>query len=110
MRSDVPELTCRARDMHEPWADWASNKVVCRGEPLRKVIRLGRQWAVTKYGLECRDGSYAIPSARVWEDDWVEHMADKDWVDLDDFVETLRVARWWARMNKALRRESALQR
>ena len=59
--------------------------------------RRGRQWAVTKFGIECRDGSYAIAGDRYEEDEpnysWVQHMAGKDWVDIEDFAEAMRVAR-----------------
>jgi hypothetical protein len=91
------ELTVKARDLSSGWGPQSSNRVENRGERLHKIIWQGRQWAATKYGVECRDGSYAIERARLWEEDesysWVRHMAEKDWVDLKDFAEALRVAR-----------------
>jgi hypothetical protein len=68
-----------------------------RGERLsRPIYWRGHQWAVTKYGIECRDGTYVIEADR-YEDcqpvGWVRHMGAKDWVDLPDFAEALRIAR-----------------
>jgi hypothetical protein len=91
------ELTVKARDMDSPWRRQATNRVKRRGDRLSRIIWMGRQWAATKYGVECRDGCYAIERKRLWEEDdihgWVMHMAEKAWVDLDDFAEALRVAR-----------------
>jgi hypothetical protein len=45
-------------------------------------------------------GTYCIERRRLWEDEdvygWVRHMAGRDWVNLDDFAEALRVARRFA--------------
>jgi hypothetical protein len=76
----------------------AKNEVKCLGEALSKpVYWTGRQWAVTKHGIEARDGKYAIAGNRVWEEEddygWIRHMDEKGWVDMDDFAETLRIAR-----------------
>ena len=75
----------------------ASNYVRCRGERLSRIIWRGEQWAVTTFGVECRDGSYTISKQRLWENEaaysWVSHMAVKGWVDLLDFAEALRIAR-----------------
>ena len=47
----------------------------------------GKQWAVTSYGIETRDGKYPIAGGRVWEETqghgWIEHMSEKGWVDMD---------------------------
>jgi hypothetical protein len=57
---------------------------------------IGRQWAVTAYGLEARDGTYALAADRLLEDlpDYskILHMAGKEWVDLEDFVTAFLVA------------------
>jgi hypothetical protein len=78
-------------------APQATNEVHLQGEPLSAVLWCGIQWAVTTSGLECRDGCYLIEKHRLWEDepdyDWVLHMADKNWVNLPDFAEALRIAR-----------------
>lgn len=91
------DLTVKARDLDSPWGPQSTVRVTRRGERLSKILWKGRQWATTKYGVECRDGCYAIQRSRLWEDDeqhsWIMHMSEKDWVDLDDFAEALRVAR-----------------
>src|SRR5437016_12837703 len=69
-----------------------------RKEPRQPLVQdhLERQPA-TAYGVEARDGRYQIQRARLWKDDltwsWVQHMAEKEWVDIDDFTEALRIAR-----------------
>jgi hypothetical protein len=87
------ELTVKARDFDARWGPQSSNRVRRRGDRLSRVIWKGRQWAATKYGVECRDGCYAIERILLWEEGWIVHMAEKDWVDLEDFAEALRVAR-----------------
>lgn len=74
--------------------------IVVRGDPLHEVWWQGRQWAVTSYGLECRDGRYAIEAKRLgdeWSDrpgvpSWPRHMLGKAWVDVADFVTAFVVA------------------
>jgi hypothetical protein len=61
--------------------------------PDRRVIWRGRQWKVTAHGIECSERTYAIPRDRLGEPWWLEHMAEKEWVDLDDLAEALRIAR-----------------
>src|SRR5262245_5711961 len=90
-------LIVKARDLDSRWGPQATNRIQNRGDRLSKIHWQGRQWAVTRFGVECRDGTYAIERERVWEDEecggWILHMAEKDWVDLEDFAEALRVAR-----------------
>lgn len=53
----------------------------------------GRQWGVTRWGIEKLDGKYDIQGNRVWDDGWERHLAEKGWCDMSDFREALRVAR-----------------
>jgi hypothetical protein len=81
-----------------------SSEVLNLGEPLNTpVFWQGEQWAVTPYGVECRNGLYAIDADRLWQNEqsfgWVRHMATKEWVNLPDFAEALRVARRMTRVN-----------
>jgi hypothetical protein len=76
-----------------------SVQVNVRGEPLHEVIWQGRQWAVTTYGLECRDGCYCIEAKRLTEDmsgdhpySWIKHVGGKSWADMDDFSTAFFVA------------------
>lgn len=75
----------------------ATNAVRCLGEPLDAEWWRGRQWSVTRFGLEARDGLYAIPVDALAhgagaDRSWPEHMAEKGWVDQPDFVTAWIVA------------------
>jgi hypothetical protein len=63
----------------------------------KPIFWTGRQWAVTGHGIEARDGTYTIAKNRVWEESdgygWVDHMSEKEWVDMADFKEALEIAR-----------------
>jgi hypothetical protein len=74
-----------------------AKEVPHRGEALHKIYWQGRQWAVTAYGIERRDGTYAIEAQRLSESidskiTWLWHMAQKDDVDLEDFRTAFLVA------------------
>jgi hypothetical protein len=97
-KSELKSLAARALQTKEPPAYESKTDVLVTGEPLQEPIYWkGRQWAVTSYGIEARDGKYRIKGERVWEDNdghgWVEHMEEKEWLDLSDFVGALRLAR-----------------
>jgi hypothetical protein len=87
-----------ARELAAPPGVQTYNRIRIRGGRLTKPIYWqGRQWAVTGYGVEARDGCYAVPRLNLWDDEfrhcWLRHMAQKNWVDLADFAEALRIAR-----------------
>jgi hypothetical protein len=72
-----------------------TTSVACRGEALREIWWRGRQWAVTSYGIECLDGTYSFEAKRLAEGlhssgpveaSWCVSMAEKGWVDVDDFA------------------------
>jgi len=72
-----------------------------RGEPLHRILWRGRQWAVTVYGVEALDGTYFFDRSRIADGvvskfdahhSWPVHMAEKTWVDIDDFVTCWLVA------------------
>ena len=106
-KSELKALSARSLQIEEPPAYESKTEVIVTGDPLHQpVYWKGRQWAVTSYGIEARDGKYVIEGRRVWEDNdghgWVEHMEEKTWVDLPDFVEALRLARGrWSRSGLA---------
>ncbi|WP_414461780.1 hypothetical protein [Hyphomicrobium sp. DY-1] len=60
-----------------------------------RVIYKNRQWAVTSYGVENIAGPYHyfIEIERLDEDDWIEHMQGKKWVDIVEFSIVLGKAR-----------------
>ncbi len=47
--------------------EYDQTPVHVRGEPLAPVWWRGRQWAVTEFGLERLDGTYAVEAARLAE-------------------------------------------
>jgi hypothetical protein len=67
-----------------------------RGEELHPVWWRGRQWAVTAYGIECLDGTYALSAdqLRRINDAYpiTTHVTTKLWVDGDDFLTAWLVA------------------
>jgi hypothetical protein len=74
---------------------WDRNEdvpVAMAGEELAQpIFWVGRQWAVTSYGVECRDGTYAFEADRLGED-WYAHVSRKIWVDAGDLREALEFA------------------
>jgi hypothetical protein len=63
----------------------------------RDIFWVGRQWAVTGYGLQACDqkqkGKFDIESARLWEDGVLEAMRELTWLNAEDFDKALTVAR-----------------
>jgi hypothetical protein len=109
-RTLAKKLKIAAQQLDAPPRYESGVPVHCRGEPLSEPIYWqGRQWAVTAYGVECREGTYVIAKGRIWEDEesygWVRHMAGKNWPDLEDFAEALRIAR---RRWRTIRRSKAI--
>ncbi len=85
---------------------YADNPVAEHGETLHTILWQGREWAVTSYGIECRDGNYAIEASRLCEDHdggaveadgtpvpytWIGQIGEKGW-DLADFATAFLVA------------------
>lgn len=70
--------------------------VPVRGDALDPVWWRGRQWAVTSRGIEALDGTYIVDAARLTlgidNHSWPEQMADKTWVDVDEFATAWMVA------------------
>jgi hypothetical protein len=68
----------------------SKERVKCRGDRLSRIWWQGKQWAVTSFGIERRDGLYVIEKARLGKDHdgqpgWLLHMAGKG-IDFDDFA------------------------
>lgn len=66
---------------------------------LWKLLYQNQQWAVTKYGLECRTMYYPIPRKRLHERThdnfpfWLDHVGfGKGWVDVDLFWDAFQRA------------------
>jgi hypothetical protein len=63
----------------------------------RDIYWVGRQWAVTGYGVQAVDqkqkGKFDIEASRLWDDDVLESIRVERWLNLDDFEKALAVAR-----------------
>lgn len=58
-----------------------------------KIIEKYGDWAVTKYGLEHLGRiPYEIHKSRLWEQDWIPHMEEKNWVSMPYFIAALKAA------------------
>lgn len=66
------------------------------GQKLHPVLWRGKQWAVTTYGIERTNGTYAIPKDRLTEThgdwNWISHMRGKVWTDMQDFEQAFNHA------------------
>jgi len=63
----------------------------------RDIFWVGRQWAVTGYGLQACDqkqkGKFDIEIARLWDDSVLEAMREQTWLNNEDFDKAIAVAR-----------------
>lgn len=63
----------------------------------RDIFWVGRQWAVTGYGLQAvnqkRHGDFDIEASRIWDETLLESLRAQDWFNADDFSKGLAVAR-----------------
>ena len=63
----------------------------------RDIYWVGRQWAVTGFGIQAIDqrlkGSFDIEIARVWDDIAVERTRALAWLNAPDFDKALEMAR-----------------
>jgi hypothetical protein len=63
----------------------------------RDIFWIGRQWAVTGFGMQAinqkHNGEFDIPIERLWDDDLSDTPATQKWFNPDDFNKGLAVAR-----------------
>ena len=63
----------------------------------RDIFWLGRQWAVTGYGIQLvstkHDMRFDVPAADIVRDDLDAPLRDEPWFDPADFADALQVAR-----------------
>jgi hypothetical protein len=63
----------------------------------RDIFWVGKQWAVTGYGMQAVDqkqkSKFDIEASRVWEDDLLEVLSEQRWFNAEDFNAGLSVAR-----------------
>jgi hypothetical protein len=76
----------------------------------RDVYWLGKQWAVTGYGIQAVDKKldmkFDIEAHRIWEEGLADTLAPETWFDAEDFTEALGIARRRAQENPAIFRPS----
>ena len=67
----------------------------------RDIYWLGKQWAVTGYGIQAIDKKlemkFDLDASRIWENGLAESMSAERWFNIEDFTEALNVARRRAR-------------
>ena len=63
----------------------------------RDIFWVGRQWAVTGYGIQACDqkqkSKFDIEASRLWEDGVLDGMRALEWLNIEDFEKALSVAR-----------------
>jgi len=63
----------------------------------RDIYWVGRQWAVTGYGIQACDqkqkSKFDIEAARLWDDSVLEAMRAQTWLNNEDFDKAIAVAR-----------------
>ena len=63
----------------------------------RDIYWVGRQWAVTGYGMQAVDpklkGQFDIEAIRLWEDGLSDNLNAAGWLNSEDFAKALSVAR-----------------
>ncbi|MBU6463970.1 MAG: hypothetical protein KGL35_33010 [Bradyrhizobium sp.] len=63
----------------------------------RDIFWVGKQWAVTGYGMQAVDqkqkSRFDIEASRLWEDDLLESLSEQRWFNPDDFNAGLSIAR-----------------
>ena len=57
---------------------------------LSPILKRFGEWVVTTEGVECLTSRYFIAKDRFDENDWVPHMREKTWVNIDDFTQALQ--------------------
>ncbi len=63
----------------------------------RDIFWVGKQWAVTGYGMQAVDqkqkSKFDIEASRIWEDDLLDNLSGQRWFNADDFKAGLLIAR-----------------
>jgi hypothetical protein len=63
----------------------------------REIYWVGKQWAVTGYGIQAcnqrQRGQFDLEASRLWEDGVQDAVRAEKWVNADDFEKAVTVAR-----------------
>ena len=79
-------------------------KTVCRGREdtiariatelkLPPILKRFGDWAITPEGVYCLRAQYVVAKTCLDEDDWISHMQEKGWVNMNDFSEAINTAK-----------------
>ena len=58
-----------------------------------KIVAVFGGWAVTTNGIECLSHGYQIAGHRLHETNWEEHLRQKSWVVIGDFIQAFEMAK-----------------
>src|SRR5215475_14352191 len=62
----------------------------------RDILWIGRQWAVTGFGMQAinqkHGGQFDIAIERLWDDGLLDGLRDQKWFNPDDFAKGLAIA------------------
>jgi hypothetical protein len=63
----------------------------------RDIYWVGKQWAVTGYGIQACDqkqkGKFDIEASRIWEDGVLDNVRAQKWLNIKDFDKAIDAAR-----------------
>ncbi len=63
----------------------------------RDIFWVGRQWAITGFGLQAcnqrQKGKFDVEASRLWEDGVLEGIRAQPWLNVEDFEKAVDVAR-----------------
>jgi hypothetical protein len=63
----------------------------------RDIYWVGRQWAVTGFGMQAVDqrlkGAFDVEAGRLWEEDLPQRMRGLSWLNIEEFNKALEMAR-----------------
>ena len=63
----------------------------------RDIYWVGRQWAVTGYGVQAcnqkQKGKFDIEGSRLWEAGVLESLRAEAWLNIEDFEKAIEIAR-----------------
>lgn len=63
----------------------------------RDIYWVGRQWAVTGYGIQAcdqkRKGQFDVDGSKLWEDGVLDTVRAQKWLNAEDFDKAISVAR-----------------
>ena len=65
---------------------------------LPPILRRCGTWVITTAGLESLTVRYSIEKERFNDDDWLDHMREKTWINFEDFSNAFAVGKEFVRL------------